>query len=111
MMSSSNPRGCTWLGSTYFKISIHGDGVAVHDFAMKALGKNNRKSGLATSGRAQYHDQQRLGGHCQRTLQETECQERASVRMRISKPITRHPAASNVQMSDFTGRCFYWGSE
>src|SRR5207249_10129240 len=111
MMRSTNTLGHVGLGGADFKISIHCDRVAVHDFAMKPLSENNRESGLAASGRAQYYDQQRLGRHYQRTLHETACQERASVRMRISKPITSNPAASIVQMCDFAWRCFCWGSE
>ena len=58
-----------WLGGSDFEFAIHGDRIAVHHFAMKALGQRQRKRGLPTPRWTQHHHQQRIENHDQRAPQ------------------------------------------
>jgi len=96
--------GGSWFRCANLKLAVHGDGIAVHDFALKALCKRQGERGLPASRRAEYHDQQRFGRHGQRAPQAMWCQYRTRVRIRTSAPMIKKPAASSLKMWCRPGR-------
>ena len=64
-------RRCGFRGPDV-KLAVHRNRIAIHDLAVKALGKSQRKRGLSAGCRAQHNHQQRFRlhrRHRQRTLQ------------------------------------------
>ena len=53
------------LGSPDLELPHHGDGIAIHDLALKLFGERQRERGLAARSRAEDHDEKRVG-HGQR---------------------------------------------
>ena len=72
VMRSTGSFGGGRLGGPKIKLAVHGDGIAIHDLAVEALRKRQRKRGLAAGGGTEHHHQQRFRlhrSHRQRTLQ------------------------------------------
>jgi len=65
------------FGGAKVEVAIHGDGIAIHDFAVKALRKRQGQSSLSAGRGAEHDHEHRLGlrPSCrQRTLQWMACQ-------------------------------------
>jgi hypothetical protein len=56
-MRNSGTLGTARFRCANFKIAVHGDGVAVDDFAAKKFGECEGKSGFAAGSRAKNYDQ------------------------------------------------------
>ena len=69
MMRDAGALGSRGFRGSNLKLAIHGDRIAVHDFAVKAFSQRQRKCSLTASRRTEHHNQQGLGRRGQRAPQ------------------------------------------
>ena len=72
VMPDTGALGGGGLGGSNIKLAVHGDRIAIHDLAIEALRKRQRKRGLPASRWAQHNQEQRIKlrrSHRQRMLQ------------------------------------------
>ena len=89
--------GCSRLGCSDVKLAIHGDGIEIHDFAVKAFGERARERGLSAGRGAKHNRQQRFRldrSHRQRRLQGMVCQYRIRVGASSRRAIGGWPEVS-----------------